>query len=149
MNCLEGGHMFQRATARTALPFLVAVLVALQFFAPSASFAFAHTSRDAMANAQSGATPTAQSGVTPSGPAAHEERAGCHDPGRSVHPHGPARVRDRHRTTAVPQPEPPERSLADRDAPAAGTSLTLGEAAHQGSRPATDRSPEALQVFRC
>ncbi|MEU9517496.1 hypothetical protein [Streptomyces sp. NPDC048224] len=141
MNCLEGGHMFLRATARTALPFLVAVLMALQFFAPSASFAFAHTSRDALANAQPG--------VTPSGPAAHEERAGCHDPGRSVHPHGPARVRDRHRTTAVPQPEPPERPLTDRHAPAAGTSLALGEAARRGSRPATDRSPAALQVFRC
>lgn len=133
--------MFLRTAARTVLPFLVAALAALQFFAPSASFAFAHTSRDALANTQ----PVG----APSGPAAHEERAGCHDPGRSVHPHGPARVRDRHRTTAAPQPEPPERPLTDRHAPAAGESLALGEAAHQGSRPATDRSPAALQVFRC
>ncbi|TDT39897.1 hypothetical protein EV562_103268 [Streptomyces sp. BK208] len=134
--------MFLRATVRTVLPFLVAALMALQFFAPSASFAFAHTSRDALANTQ-------PAGVPSGGLAAHEERAGCHDPGRSVHPHGPARVRDRHRTAAVPQPGPPERPLTDRHSPAAGTSLALGEAARQGSRPATDRSPAALQVFRC
>ncbi|WP_328563321.1 hypothetical protein [Streptomyces coelicoflavus] len=137
--------MFLRATARTArtrVPLLAAVLVALQFFAPSASFAFAHTSRDVMANAQPG--------IVLSGPVAHEERATCHDPGRSGHPHGPARVRDRHRTTATPQPDTTsERPLPHRHTPAAGEPLTSGAAAHHRSRSTTDHSPAALQIFRC
>ncbi|AIV33630.1 MULTISPECIES: hypothetical protein [unclassified Streptomyces] len=133
--------MFLRATPRTRLPLLAALLVALQFFAPSASFAVAHTNRDVMANAQPGAVL--------SGPASHEERVTCHHTGRPGHPHGPARVRDRHRTAAAPQPEPPERPLPHRPAAAVGEPLASGTAAHHRSRPATDHSPASLQVFRC
>ncbi|WP_315902897.1 hypothetical protein, partial [Streptomyces salinarius] len=134
-------HMFLRTTARTRIPLLAALLVALQFFAPSASFAVAHTSRDVMANAQPG--------IVLSGPASHEERATCHHTGRPGQPHGPARVRDRHRTAAAPQPELPERPLPHRHTAAAGEPLASGAAAHHRSRPATDHSPAALQVFRC
>ncbi|MER7962647.1 hypothetical protein ACGV4K_07515 [Streptomyces sp. WAC8370] len=146
MNHLEGGHMFPCATPRTRLPLLavplVVLLVALSLFAPSASFAFAHTTSDAVANARPG--------ITPSGPAAHEERATCHDAGRPGHPHGPARVRDRHRTTAAPQPDTaPGRPLPHRHTPAAGEPLAPGAAVHHRSRPTTDHSPAALQVFRC
>ncbi|MFE2457232.1 hypothetical protein [Streptomyces sp. NPDC059402] len=133
--------MFLRATTRTRLPLLAALLVALQFFAPSASFAVAHTSRDVMANAQPG--------IVLSGPVSHEERATCHHTGRPGHPHGPARVRDRHRTAAAPQPEPSERPLPHRHTAAVGEPLASGAAARHRSRPATDRSPAALQVFRC
>ncbi|MFG2680851.1 hypothetical protein [Streptomyces sp. NPDC048392] len=134
--------MFRDATARTRVPLLATVLVALQLFAPSVSFAFAHTSRDVMANAHPD--------ILVSGPAPHDERATCHATPRSGNPHGPARLRDRHRTTAAPQPEPPRRPLPHRRVPAADEPRVSGTAAGtRRSRPATDRSPAALQVFRC
>ncbi|WP_432081677.1 hypothetical protein [Streptomyces sp. WAC 04229] len=127
--------MFRGTTARTRIPFPAAVLVALLLFTPAASFAFAHTSRDAMANAHPGTT---LSGTVP-----YDERAGCHDSGRSGNTDDATRVRDRHRTTTAPPPEPPERPLAwtERAAP--------GLHADHRSRPSTDHSPAALQVFRC
>ncbi|MFD5804797.1 MULTISPECIES: hypothetical protein [unclassified Streptomyces] len=127
--------MFRGTTARTRIPFPAAVLVALLLFAPAASFAFAHTSRDAMANAHPG--------TTLSGAAPYDERAGCHDGGRSADAHDAARVRDRHRTTATPPPDPPGRPLARTEA------ATSGRHSDHRSRPSTDHSPAALQVFRC
>ncbi|MET9823160.1 MULTISPECIES: hypothetical protein [Streptomyces] len=141
MNRLEGGHMIPRTAARTRVPLLAAVLVALQFFAPSASFAFAHTSRDVVANAQPG--------VVLSGPASHEERVACHDSGRSGNAHGPARLRDRHRTASAPRPEPAERPLPHRNTSAAEAPAASGTEPGHRSRPPTDHSPAALQVFRC
>ncbi|MFE0207192.1 hypothetical protein [Streptomyces sp. NPDC058985] len=127
--------MFRCATARTRIPFPAAVLVALLLFAPAAIFAFAHTSRDAMANAHPG--------TTLSGTAPYDERAGCHDSGRSANAHDAARVRDRHRTTTAPPSDPPERPLAWIEEAASGRHTD------QRSRPSTDHSPAALQVFRC
>ena len=127
--------MFRGATARTRIPFPAAVLVVLLLFAPAASFAFAHTSRDAVANAHPG--------TTLSGTAPYDERAGCHDSGRSTNAHDAARLRDRHRATTAPPPRPPERPLARTEgAPA------RPHADHR-PRPSTDHSPAALQVFRC
>ncbi|MFH9809528.1 hypothetical protein ACH4NO_03790 [Streptomyces olivaceus] len=134
--------MFRGSNARLRIPLLAALLMALQFLAPSASFAIAHTHRDVMANAQSG--------IIASGPSSHEERVACHDTGRSGHPHGPARVRgDRHRATTAPRPELPEHSLRGQRDPAADTPLLSGGAAGPRSRAAADHSPATLQVFRC
>ena len=127
--------MFRGTTARTRVPFPAAVLVVLLLFAPAASFAFAHTSRDAMANTHPG--------TTLSGTAPHDERAGCHDSGRSANAHDTTRVRDRHRTTTAPPPGPPERPLAWT-----GGTASVRHADHR-SRPSTDHSPAALQVHRC
>ncbi|MFC8065684.1 hypothetical protein [Streptomyces sp. NPDC057293] len=127
--------MFRGATARTRIPFPAAVLVVLLLFAPAASFAFAHTSRDAMANARPG--------TTLSGTAPYDERAGCHDSGRSANARDATRVRDRHRTTTAPPPGPSERPLAWTEGAASGL-----HADHR-SRPSTGHSPAALQVFRC
>ncbi|WP_308401198.1 hypothetical protein [Streptomyces sp. AC512_CC834] len=90
-----------------------------------------------------------QAAITLSGTASHEERVNCRDSGRSGNPHGPARVRDRHRTAAAPRPEAPERPLPRQRVPAVSESVASGTAAGHRSRPATDRSPAALQVFRC
>jgi hypothetical protein len=133
--------MFRGTKARKRVPLLAAVLVALQFFALAPSFAFAHTSRDAVANTQPAITLTG----TPS----HEERVTCRDSGRSGNPHGPARVRDRHRTATAPRPETPERPLPGRRAPVEAGPSASGTAGGHLSRAATDLSPAALQVFRC
>ncbi|MEV6087303.1 hypothetical protein [Streptomyces parvulus] len=133
--------MLREATARARIPFPAAVLLALLLFAPAASFAFAHTSRDAMANAHPG--------ITLSGTASHEERATCHDHGRSGNPHGPAPLRDRHRTTGAPQSEALAGPLARPRPAVPPVTAAPGRGADGGSRPPTDRSPAALQVFRC
>ncbi|MFC8567193.1 hypothetical protein ACFUIW_15685 [Streptomyces sp. NPDC057245] len=132
--------MFRGTTARTRVLLLAAVLVALQFFTPSASFAIAHTDRDVMASAQPG--------VISSGPVSHEERVACHDTGRSGHPHGPTGLRDRLRAGTAAQPAPPERPLLPHTGAADEPLLSGGAAGHR-SRPAGDHSPAALQVFRC
>lgn len=46
--------MFRGKTARTVVTLLTAALLALQFFAPTATFASAHTARHAEAKAQPG-----------------------------------------------------------------------------------------------
>ncbi|MER7189696.1 hypothetical protein [Streptomyces flaveolus] len=132
--------MFRGKTPRTLFPLLAAVLFALQFFAPAPSFASAHTSRDAVANAPSGFTLAAT--------ASPDETVTCHEPGRSGNTHGPARVRDRHRATAAPEPEAPEPPLS-RQRTAAPEQVLPGRAHERRSRSAADRTPAALQVFRC
>ncbi|MHC3469621.1 hypothetical protein ACYF6T_12980 [Streptomyces sp. 7R007] len=129
--------MFRGTAVRTALAFLAAALLALQFFAPSGSFAAAHTTRHAVAKAVPG--------TTPSGTALRDESVthrGCGHPGD---PTGPLRTRDRHVTSGC-TPEEPERQPLAGDpsvhAPVALRALRL-------SRPSTSHSPAALQVFRC
>jgi hypothetical protein len=133
--------MFRGATARTALALLAAVLLTLSFFTPDASFASAHTSREVVAKAEPG--------VIPSGTAPRGDTVLCDDPGRTGDPTGPARTRDRHRTTAAPGHGSAERPLAGRHTPAV-PALSVPPAGHpHPSRPSADRTPAALQVFRC
>jgi hypothetical protein len=117
---------------------LAAVLLALQFFAPTASFAAAHTARHAMAKDLPG--------TNPSGKALRDESATyghCHHSGG---PTGPLRTRDRHVNTGCAFEEPERRPLAGDPAsghePVALRALRL-------SRHSTSHSPAALQVFRC
>ncbi|MFE0803841.1 hypothetical protein [Streptomyces sp. NPDC058812] len=133
--------MLRGTTARTVVPLLAAVLIALVVFAPSTPFASAHTSRDAMANAHPG--------TTLAGMASHDEIVTCHDAGRSGNPNGSPRVRDRHRTSTAPQPEAPERPCLRQRGPAVPEPATSGRATGHRPRPAPDHSPAALQVFRC
>ncbi|MEU3900659.1 hypothetical protein [Streptomyces sp. NPDC045251] len=133
--------MFRGTTARTVVPLLAAVLFALQFFAPTASFASAYTSSEAVAHARTGTT---ASGAMP-----YDETVTCHEAGRPGGPTTAPRVRDRHRTSAAPQPDTPQRPLlrhADREVP---EPVVSGRGAEHRPRSATDHSPAALQVFRC
>ncbi|MFI8947077.1 hypothetical protein ACIGO6_11220 [Streptomyces sp. NPDC053750] len=132
--------MLGAAAARTVVSSLVTVLLALQFFTPSTSFASAHTSRDAMAKAYTG--------VDPSATAPRGETVTCHDAGEPGNPNGSLRVRDRHRTASC-APETPERALARRHAEAPPERATPGSPHRDPSRSSTAHSPAALQVFRC
>ncbi|GAA5204494.1 hypothetical protein [Streptomyces thinghirensis] len=133
--------MSRGTTARTMVPLLAAVLIALAVFAHSAPFASAHTSRDAVANTHPGTT---LSGMGP-----HDEIVTCHDAGRSGNPNGSPRVRDRHRTTTAPQPDAPERPILRERGSAVPEPALSGRAAGQRPRQSPDHSPAALQVFRC
>ncbi|MGC9381851.1 hypothetical protein [Streptomyces sp. MH13] len=133
--------MLRGTTARTMVPFLAAVLIALMVFAPSTPFTAAHTSREAVANADPG--------TILSGAALHDETVTCHEAGRSGEPTSSPRVRDRHRTASAPQPDAPERPYLRQRGPAASEPATPGRAAGQRTRSAPDHSPAALQVFRC
>jgi hypothetical protein len=132
--------MFRGTTARTVVSLLAAVLLALQFFAPTASFASAHTARHAMAKDQSG--------IKHSGKALRDEHVTCRDSGSVGDPTGPLRTRDRHRT-ADSAPQAPDRPLLRHCTWGIPEPATPG-AAHLGpSRRAAAHSPAALQVFRC
>lgn len=50
--------MYRRTAARTVVAVLAPVLFALQFFAPSGSFASAYTNGDAVAHARPGTIPS-------------------------------------------------------------------------------------------
>ncbi len=130
--------MLRGKTVRTVLAALAAALLALQFFAPTASFASAHTVRHAEAKAQPG--------TKPSGKALRDESATHRQCDPAGDPTGPLRSRDRHRAVDF-APEGPERPLLAQDPAAVRTSGVPG--AFRLSRPSTARSPAALQVFRC
>ncbi|MFK4546155.1 hypothetical protein RKD29_005751 [Streptomyces tendae] len=131
--------MYRRTAARTVVAILAPVLFALQFFAPTASFASAHTSGDAVAHARPG--------TIPSGTAPHDESVTCREDG---HPGGPTtEPRDRHRTSAAPQSGTPRHPLARQTTPEAPGAVTSGRATEHRPRSTTDHAPAALQVFRC
>lgn len=73
--------MFRGATARTVISLLAAALLTLQFFAPSASFASAHTARHIEAKTEPRNKPRAE--------ALRDEHVTCGDDGRSEHPSSP------------------------------------------------------------
>ncbi|MFE0809122.1 hypothetical protein ACFW34_16820 [Streptomyces sp. NPDC058848] len=133
--------MFRGTTARTAIPLLAAVLFALQFFAPTASFASAYTSSESVAHARVGTT---ASDTTP-----YDETVTCHEAGRPGGPTTAPRVRDRHRGTAAPQPDTPQRPLLRHAVPGVPEPVVSGRGAEHRPRATTDHSPAALQVFRC
>lgn len=131
--------MFRGATARTALAVLTAVLLALQFFAPTECFASAHTGRQVEAKAPAGFTPT---GTTLRIEAATKRH--CNPAGD---PTGPLHARDRHRAVDF-SPQGPERpALTQESATAPGKHVVPG--GFPLSRPSTAHAPAALQVFRC
>ena len=132
--------MFRGKTARTVVTLLTAVLFALQFFAPTATFATAHTARHAEAKAQPG--------FKLSGKALRTETITFRDCGASGTPSAPLRLRDRLRTADC-GPETPARPLLTPDPTAVRTSVAPGAAHHRTSRSSTAHSPAALQVFRC
>jgi hypothetical protein len=130
--------MFRGTTARTALALLAAALLALQFFAPSASFATAHTVRQAEAQAQPG--------TKPSGTSLRDETASHRHCDPAGDPTGPLRTRDRHRAADL-TPERPDRPAQTQEPVEAHLQVPAG--AFQRSRPPAAHTPAALQVFRC
>lgn len=132
--------MFRGTTTRTVVALLAAVLLALQFFAPTASFAPAHTARHVEAKTQPG--------FKLSGKALRDETVTFRDCGYSGDPTGPLRVRDRWRT-ADSAPQEPERPLLAQDPAGIREPVLPGVAHHRISRSSTAHSPAALQVFRC
>ncbi|GAA2381079.1 hypothetical protein [Streptomyces coeruleofuscus] len=141
--------MYRGTTVRTVVSILAAVLLALQFFAPTASFASAHTPREAEAKAQPGTEPSGKSSrpVTKhSGKALRDEIATCRA-GHHGGPTGPLRTRDRfHSTDPAPSTERP---LLRHIPPTAPEPVTPGVAHERTSRSSTSHTPAALQVFRC
>ncbi|MFD9395732.1 hypothetical protein ACFWBB_34820 [Streptomyces sp. NPDC060000] len=135
--------MLRGATARTVLSLLTAALLALPFFAPTPSFAHAHTVRQVEAKAQPG--------TKLSGAAKRDEIATFRDCDRSGGPADPLRSRDRHRASApaAPAPQEPERALLAQDPAAAHQPARPGAPHHRPSRSSAAHSPAALQVFRC
>ncbi|MFF5188371.1 hypothetical protein ACFY30_32215 [Streptomyces sp. NPDC000345] len=135
--------MFRGATARTALALLAAVLLALPFFAPTPSFAHAHTVRQVEAKTKTG--------IKPSGTPLRDEYVTVRDCGRTGGPTDPLRSRDRHRATAAAAsgPQEPERALLALDPAAVHEPVRPADPHHRSSRSSTAHSPAALQVFRC
>ncbi|KPI24861.1 hypothetical protein ACGFZJ_01230 [Streptomyces sp. NPDC048253] len=137
--------MFRGATTRTVLSVLAAVLLALPFFAPTSSFAHAHTVRQVEAKTQPG--------ITLPGKAMRDEVVTFRDCDRSGGPADPLRTRDRHRATtsapAASTPQEPERALLAQDPAAAHQPPRPGDPYGRSSRSSAAHSPAALQVFRC
>ncbi|MFI7504522.1 hypothetical protein ACIBVL_39790 [Streptomyces sp. NPDC049687] len=134
--------MLRGTTARTALALLAAVLLALPFFAPTSSFAHAHTVRQVEAKVTTG--------IKLSGTSLREEFVTVRDCGHSGGPSDPLRSRDRHRaTTSAPAPHEPERALLALDPAADHEPVRPPDPHHRSSRSSTAHSPAALQVFRC
>src|SRR3954465_5600720 len=86
------GRMFRGTTARTVISLLAATLLALQFFAPSGTFASAHTIRQVEAKAQPG--------IKPSSKPVRDGYDTFRDLSSSGDPAGPPHTRDRQRTAA-------------------------------------------------
>ncbi|MEV6179545.1 hypothetical protein ACIHAR_17185 [Streptomyces sp. NPDC052016] len=135
--------MFRGVTARTVVSILAAVLLALPFFAPTSSFARAHTARQAEAKAQPG--------IKPSGTSLRDETVTSRTCDRSGAPGDPFRTRDRNRAALTADSAPQERERAVPAPDPAATHPLGGPAAlhHRSSRSSTSHSPAALQVFRC
>ncbi|GAB2868875.1 hypothetical protein GCM10027074_40630 [Streptomyces deserti] len=143
--------MFGGTTARTVVPILAAVLLALQFFAPTASFASAYPVRHVEAKAQPGTEPSGsalRTGVKLSGKALRDESVTCRGAGHLANPTGPLRTRDRFRA-ANSVPAAPERPLLTLSPSAVQETVGSGAAHHRTPRPAKAHTPAALQVFRC
>ncbi|MDO0925173.1 hypothetical protein QQY24_06950 [Streptomyces sp. TG1A-8] len=132
--------MFRGTGARTALALLAAALLALQFLAPTGTFASAHTLGHAKAKAGPGITPSTQ-------PA----RAGADTLREPRHPHRPVTtvpcLRDRQRGPA--SAGAPERAPISRQAAAPHPPGACGAPHEHATRPPGARTPAALQVLRC
>ncbi|MFJ9706652.1 hypothetical protein [Streptomyces sp. NPDC101234] len=131
--------MFRGTTARTVLSLLAAALLAVQFFAPAATFAAAHTLSHVEAKAQPGFKPPVKA-----------VRDGSHtlrDHGRCGEPPSPPPAADRHRTSPAGWAD--DRPLAARHTTAIHASVPPAAKHRHASRPSRALTPAALQVFRC
>ncbi|MFF9804805.1 hypothetical protein ACF1G5_06680 [Streptomyces coeruleorubidus] len=143
--------MYRGTTARTVVSILAAVLLALQFFAPTASFASAHTPREVEAKTQPGTEPSGKSsrpGAKFSGKALRDEIATCRA-GHHGDPTGPLRTRDRFHSTDPAHSAERPRPLLRHIPPTAPERVIPGVAHERTSRSSTSHTPAALQVFRC
>ncbi|KOV69257.1 hypothetical protein [Streptomyces sp. MMG1121] len=131
--------MFRGTTARTRFTLLAALLLALQLFAPTGTFASAHTLGQAQAKAEPEITSPAQP--------ARDGVGSLRVPGRAGDPVGTPHLRERQRScSAGCTPEHP--LIAGRSA-GADAPDTPGSAHRHAARPARAHTPAALQVFRC
>ncbi|MER7840592.1 hypothetical protein ABTY98_33040 [Streptomyces sp. NPDC096040] len=136
--------MFRGTTARTVLSLLAAALLAVQFFAPAATFAAAHTLSHVEARAQLGPKPSAKF-----------VRDGSHtlrdhtlrDHGLCGEPPSPPRTADRQRTATAGCAD--DRPLTARHTEAIPASVVPADQRQRTPRPSRAHSPAALQVFRC
>ncbi|MFK0153412.1 hypothetical protein ACIQVL_11310 [Streptomyces sp. NPDC090499] len=132
--------MFRGTTARTVLALLAAALLAVQFFAPAATFAAAHTLSHVEAKAQSGPHSSAKA-----------VRAGSHVlrdlQGHCGEPSGPPRSADRHRSATAGWAD--DRPPTARPTEAIRTPVPPTARHHRTPRASRAHSPAALQVFRC
>jgi hypothetical protein len=135
--------MLRGTTARTVVSILAAVLLALPFFAPVSPFAHAHTTRHAQAKDQPG--------IKPSGTSPRDEFVISSACDRFPGPLDPLRTRDRLRagTTADSASQQSERVPPAQDSAAAHRHTGPAAPHHRPSRSSADRSPAALQIFRC
>ncbi|MEV5438886.1 hypothetical protein AB0K80_23160 [Streptomyces sp. NPDC052682] len=131
--------MFRGTTARTMVPLLAGVLLALQFFAPTASFASAHTVRHVEAKALPG--------TKPSGKAPRAEHVTCRTAHHHGDPTGPLRTRDRLHTAG--QTTAASGRPSHNPGPAVPEPVPPGAAHPSTSRWPATHTPAALQVFRC
>src|SRR4051812_5936876 len=84
--------MFRGTTGRPLIALLAVALLALQFFAPTGTFASAHMSRQVEAKAQPG--------IKPSAKPVHDCSDTFREPGSTGDADGPPRTSGRHRTAA-------------------------------------------------
>ncbi|MCZ0986271.1 hypothetical protein [Streptomyces diastatochromogenes] len=131
--------MFRGTTARTLLALLTAALLALQFFAPTGTFAPAHT----LSHAKAKAAPETARLTKPVRKGMGTFREG----GCSQQPVGDQHLRDRQRGSASGWAQ--ERPLIARQAAAPHTPAASGAPHHRTTRSSRAHSPAALQVFRC
>ncbi|MEV5734787.1 hypothetical protein [Streptomyces sp. NPDC052292] len=130
--------MFRGRTARTALPLLAAVLLALQLFAAAGTFAAAHTHGEAEAKAWAGISSSAQPPAEQADP--------CREPGAAKGSTGAPRTRDRYRAPAAGCAR--EHPLMSRRTAAPRPPAPAGDPHLSTTRSSRAHSPAALQVFR-
>ena len=141
--------MFRGTTARTVFSLLAAALLAVQFFAPAATFAAAHTLSHVEAKTQPVPKPSAKF-----------VRDGSHtlrdhtlrdptlrDHGLCGEPPSPPRTAERHRTATAGWAD--DRPLTARHTEAIPAAVVPATQHQRTSRPSRAHSPAALQVFRC
>ncbi|MEU9451390.1 hypothetical protein [Streptomyces sp. NPDC048277] len=131
--------MFRGTTARTVISLLAAALLAVQFFAPAATFAAAHTLSHVEAKAQ----PGFKSPVKAVRDGSHTLR----DHGLCGEPPSPPPTADRHRSSLAGWAD--DRPAAARHTAAIPASVRPAAKHQRTSRASRAHSPAALQVFRC
>ncbi|MGW7549441.1 hypothetical protein ACWGKQ_51240 [Streptomyces sp. NPDC054770] len=138
--------MFRGTTARTVLSLLAAALLAVQFFAPAATFTAAHTLSHAEAKAQPGPKSSAKAKAVRDGSYTSTSYT-LRDHGRCGEPPSPPQTVDRHRSATAGCADDRPHSARHTEAIRASAPPT---ARHHGtSRASRAHSPATLQVFRC
>ncbi|MEV5952414.1 hypothetical protein AB0M11_01320 [Streptomyces sp. NPDC051987] len=131
--------MFRGTTARTVLSLLAAALLAVQFFAPAATFAAAHTLSHVEAKAQAGPQVSAKTVSVAS--------AVLRDHGRCGEPPAPPRSVDRHRSATAGWAD--ARPATARHTESIRTPAPAAAGHHGTSRASRAHTQATLQVFRC